>query len=487
MKLSQLIRGVGDARLTGGDAEIAGVAIDSRAVVPGDLFVALPGTRLDGRDYVPAAVSAGAAAVVVEKGVDVPVPAVVVASASRALATIASEFYGNPSERLRLCGVTGTNGKTSVAHMIRSIMGESTMGIVGTLGHGVGELTSTVHTTPDAVTLHRLFREMVDAGCSGVVMEVSSHAVRQHRTWGLDYEVGILTNVTHDHLDFHKTIDDYRAAKREFCESLADSRRRKPAGTLVYWADDPVAAGIGGAFAGSKVAVGFAPDAAVRISASETGLDGTRVRVELAAGSAIDVEMKLLGTFVPANAALAAAAAEVLGAEAAAIAAGLESIAGIPGRFEAFGGRGRPVVVVDYSHTPDAFERVLTMCRELDPDRLTVVFGCGGDRDREKRPLMGGIAQRLCDRCIVTTDNPRNEPVADIVAAILSGMDTRDNVTVELDRATAVAAAVAQAGPRDIVALLGKGHERYQIVGADKLPFSDHDEARKALENWSGS
>jgi UDP-N-acetylmuramoyl-L-alanyl-D-glutamate--2,6-diaminopimelate ligase len=485
MKLSRLIRRIDGARLTGsGDTDITGIALDSRDVRPGNVFVAVPGTKADGHAFVPDAISRGASAVVVEAEGESTVPTVTVDSSARALAAIASAFYGDPATHLTLCGVTGTNGKTSVAHMIQSIMGESTMGIVGTLGHGAGELTSTVHTTPDAVTLHRLFREMVDAGCSGVVMEVSSHAVRQHRTWGLDFEVGILTNVTHDHLDFHHTIEDYRAAKREFCDSLVAPDRKKPDGTLVHSADDTVARQIGEAFAGRAVSVGYSGDADVRVCDDESTLRGTKFRVVLFGSDELEISTRLLGTFVASNAALAAAAARVLGAAPETIRAGLESIDTIPGRFEALGGNGKPLVILDYSHTQDAFERVLATCRQLGPGRLTVVFGCGGDRDREKRPLIGRVAQRLCDRCIVTTDNPRTEAVGDIVDDILSGMPRSDNVVVELDRAAAIASAVATSGERDIVALLGKGHERYQQVGGDRLPFSDYDEALKALEKW---
>jgi UDP-N-acetylmuramoyl-L-alanyl-D-glutamate--2,6-diaminopimelate ligase len=360
------------------------------------------------------------------------------------------------------------------------------MGVVGTLGHGLDRLVAATHTTPDAVTLHRLFREMADEQAFGVVMEVSSHAVRQHRTWGLDFEVGILTNVTHDHLDFHGTMDDYRGAKAEFCRSLAASGRHKPAGTLVYSCDDPVANSIGDAFKGRRVAVGTHPAADARVVSVEATLASTRLTLSLQDGSEVRANMKLLGTFVSTNALLAAAAALELGADASAVARGLEAIERVPGRFEAIGGGGKPVVIVDYSHTPDAMERVLSTCRELGPDRLTAVFGCGGDRDRTKRPLMGEVAARLADRCFLTTDNPRSERVESIVDDIRVGMaGGTAQVTVELDRARAIAAAVAASGPRDVVALLGKGHESYQIIGRERLPFSDRAEAERALDKWS--
>lgn len=488
MKLSELIEGFEPAEVVGdASVDITGIAIDSRAVDRGDLFVALRGTAVDGHEFVGDAVARGASALITDHALpSSAVPVVVVSDTAKALARVAARFFGNPAAKLRMCGVTGTNGKTSTAHILRSIAGASSlgkMGVVGTLGHGYEKLTATLHTTPDAVMLHRLFREMVDNRVIGVVMEVSSHAVRQHRTWGLDFEVGILTNVTHDHLDYHKTMEDYRAAKAEFCQSLVAPERSKPPGTLVYSCDDPVADSIGRAFSGSAVSVGSAVDADARIRSVEATLSGTRVELHLQDGSEVSANMKLLGTFVGANASLAAAAAVELGCGVEAVRRGLEAIDRVPGRFEALGGGDKPTVIVDYSHTADAMERVLSTCRDLGPDRLTTVFGCGGDRDRSKRPLMGGVAERLSDRCFLTTDNPRSEKVEDIVADILSGMSGGD-VEVELDRGRAIARAIASSGPGDVVALLGKGHEPYQIVGTERLPFDERSEAEAALRAW---
>ena len=472
----------GDARAT----TIDGICVDSRKVRGGELFVALRGTAVDGHRFVGEAVRSGAAAVIVEEAATPGVPCLVVKSSSKALALVAAHYFGDPARVLRLCGVTGTNGKTSTAHLVRSILrheGER-FGLIGTLGHGIDELVKDPHTTPDALTLHRLFNEMRNAGCVGVVMEVSSHAVRQHRTWGLDFEVGILTNVTHDHLDYHPDMEDYRAAKTEFCYSLAGSHRQKPDGTLVYWADDAIARSIGEGFTGRRVAVGTSPDADCRVESVDVSLERTRFVLRLAGGEVVRVSMKLLGGFVPANAAVAAVAAMAMGASAAQVGAGLEAIDRVPGRFEPLGGGGRPVVVVDYAHTPDGFERVLATCRHLKPRRLVVVFGCGGDRDRSKRPLMGRIAQRVCDRCYLTTDNPRHERVETIVADILTGMRRSDDVVVELDRAKAIHSAIAECGPGDMVAILGKGHEDYQLMGGDKQPWSDRKQAEEELAQW---
>jgi len=465
---------------------VTGVTVDSRAIEGGELFVAVRGTAVDGHQFVRDAVARGAAAVVIESGAPLPgLPFVVVEDSSKALALAAARFYGNPADALRLCGVTGTNGKTSTTHLVRAILDAAGMktGLIGTLGHGVGTLVKDPHTTPDAVTLHAWLRRMLDEWCVGVVMEVSSHAVRQHRVWGLDFEVGMLTNVTHDHLDYHSSMEDYKAAKAEFCYSLNAAGRKKADGTLVYWSDDPNAREIGSRFTGRRIAVGTTNDADWRVHDVEVSLDGTRFSLELPDGERADVAMKLRGAFVPANAALAAAGAHAMGASLAAVRAGLEAVDRVPGRFEALGGGDHPVVVIDYAHTPDGFERVLGTCRSLEPKRIITVFGCGGDRDKTKRPIMGEIAQRLSTRVYLTTDNPRSERVEDIIVDIRRGMQNQ-NVVVELDRARAIRAAINESKPGDLVALLGKGHEGYQIIGAEKLPWSDRRAAEEGLSQW---
>ena len=468
--------------------EITGVTVDSRAVRGGELFVAVRGSAVDGHRFVRDALERGAAAVIIESGAPpVGAPFVVVEDSSKALALVAARYYGNPADALRLCGVTGTNGKTSTTHLVRAILAREGMktGLIGTLGHGIGDtLVKDPHTTPDAVTLHAWFRRMQDEGCVGVVMEVSSHAVRQHRVWALDFEVGMLTNVTHDHLDYHSSMEDYKAAKAEFCYSLNAAGRKKPAGTLAYWCDDPNAREIGSRFSGRRIAVGTSQDADWRVSNVEVSLDGTRFTLELPDGERAAIAMKLRGAFVPANAALAAAGASAMGASLASVRAGLESVDSIPGRFEALGGGDRPGVVIDYAHTPDGFERVLGTCQSLKPKRIITVFGCGGDRDKTKRPIMGGIAQRVSDRVYLTTDNPRSERVEDIIADIRGGMKN-ENVVVEIDRARAIHAAINECRPGELVALLGKGHEDYQIIGAEKLPWSDRRAAEEGLAQWS--
>jgi UDP-N-acetylmuramoyl-L-alanyl-D-glutamate--2,6-diaminopimelate ligase len=279
-------------------------------------------------------------------------------------------------------------------------------------------------------------------------------------------------------------MNDYKAAKAEFCYSLAAAGRHQPDGTLVYWIDDANAREIGAGFRGRRIAVGTSAGADWRVTGVEVTLRGTRFTMSIPGGETLTVAMKLLGGFVPANAAVAAAGAMAMGADAEAVRGGLEAIDRVPGRFEALGGDNRPVVVIDYAHTPDGFERVLGTCRSLKPARILTVFGCGGDRDRAKRPVMGGIAQRLSDRCYLTTDNPRTERVEDIVEGIMGGMKRTADVVVELDRERAIQSAIRESKPGDIVALLGKGHEDYQIIGTTRLPFSDRRVAEEELAQW---
>jgi UDP-N-acetylmuramoyl-L-alanyl-D-glutamate--2,6-diaminopimelate ligase len=386
--------------------------------------------------------------------------------------------------------VTGTNGKTSTAHLLRSICEVSSwgrLGVIGTVGHGVGsEFEKSVHTTPEPGTLHRLLAEMKAKGCSGVVVEVSSHAVKQQRVWGVDFEIGMLTNVTRDHLDYHPTFADYVGAKREFCYSLlSKERKKKEEGILAYSIDNEHAREIGDGFAGRKLTTSTEEPADVSATEIRATLQGTQFLLNVKGEKPLEVNLKLLGSFSVSNAILAAAGARIIGIDTDGIKAGLEAVKRVPGRFEAIGGGSRPLVVVDYSHTPDSLERTLLFCRGLDPKRLYVVFGCGGDRDRGKRPLMGEIAQRIAHVCYVTSDNPRTEDPAKIVADILSGMDSRrGGLVVEMDRRRAIREAIHSARAGDMVAICGKGHEDYQVVGTTRFHFDDREEADKALEDW---
>jgi UDP-N-acetylmuramoyl-L-alanyl-D-glutamate--2,6-diaminopimelate ligase len=493
MKLGYLLDAVSDKKVNNFmDTEITSITSNSRLVNTGALFVAVRGVHTDGHLFVPDAIKRGAAACVTETPLNhVAVTNAIVEDTRKALSLLAARFYGDPARELLMCGVTGTNGKTSTAYLLRSICSSSSwgkVGIVGTIGYGVGtSLEPALNTTPDAVKLHKLFREMKDLGCRGVVMEVSSHAVRQQRTWGIEFEIGILTNVTRDHLDYHRTLEDYISAKREFCMSLAKAGRKKGRGKLVYSMDDAIARNLGNDFPGESVSVGLSDEADVFATDVEAHLTGTWFTMHLGPGTSVPVHLRLLGRFNVYNALLAAAAARLAGIKADAIKMGLEALEGVPGRFEAIGGKGRPLVVIDYSHTPDSLERFLNSCLDLKPDRLITVFGCGGDRDKGKRPLMGKIVQDLSDTYYVTSDNPRSENPEEIIEDILSGMDrSASGLFVEIDRRKAIQEAIHGAGTKDMVAVCGKGHEDYQIIGDRKIHFKDREEAEKALEEWDG-
>jgi len=491
MKLSRLLEVLEDRNVSNfTEAEVTGVTADSREVKKGFVFVAWKGTSRDGGDYVGDAIERGAVACITET----PLAGrrttnVVVRDSARALALLAARFFGNPTASLVTCGVTGTNGKTSTAHLLRSIAQTASwgkMGIVSTIGHGSGErLITASHTTPEPVTLHRLFRDMIDQGCRGVVMEVSSHAVRQQRTSGIDFTVGILTNVTRDHLDYHKDIEDYVAAKKEFCDSLIGPPYQSIAGTLVYSSDDPNARSIGESFTGKKISVGTDAGSDIHISNIDATLRGTRFDLRMPDGTEISVALRLLGRFSVYNASLAAGAAHVLGIDPQDIRRGLESLPRVAGRFETLGGGDRPLVVVDYCHTPDSIELTLKFCLDLHPEHLITVFGCGGDRDRGKRPLMGRVVQELSDASYVTEDNPRTEDLDQIFADILAGMkEAAGEYHVIRDRSEAIRLAIHRARAKDVVAIIGKGHEDYQMIGTKKYYFSDREEAERALREW---
>jgi UDP-N-acetylmuramoyl-L-alanyl-D-glutamate--2,6-diaminopimelate ligase len=491
MKLSLLVqvledRDVRDFR----EAEVTGISADSRDVGKGCVFVAMKGTIHNGHEYVDDAIEHGAVACITEAPLaGRKITNIVVGNSAKALALLAGKFFGNPSASLETCGITGTNGKTSTAHLVRSIVETASwgkMGVISTIGHGSGEdFIKASHTTPEPVTLHRLLREMKDKGCRGVVMEVSSHAVRQQRTWGIDFEVGILTNVTRDHLDYHTDIDDYVAAKKGFCDSLIGPPYQTGAGTLVYSGEDLKARSIGESFTGKKISVGTDEDSDVLISNIDTSLNGTKFDLRMPGGEEISVKLQLIGRFTVSNASLAAGAAHVLGIAPQDIKRGLEALPRVAGRFETLGGGGRPLIVVDYCHTPDSIEMTLKFCLDLKPKRLTTVFGCGGDRDRGKRPLIARIVQELSDVCYVTEDNPRTEELDHIIADILSGLNEETaGVHVVRDRSEAIQQAVKQARSQDVVAIIGKGHEDYQMIGTKRFYFSDREEAEHALQQW---
>ena len=485
MKFSSLIEGIEiSKRISFRDVEVTGIAADSRSLKPGDCFVAIRGRAADGHAFVEEAVQMGASALVVERAVGGAIPAVVVRDSSLAAALMAKRFFGDPASRLRLAGITGTNGKTSSAFLLRSIMNiaHGPCGIIGTIGYGdADELASVRNTTPGAVDLYRVMADFVKRGCRSTVMEVSSHAAEQKRIAGLEFDVGAWTNVTRDHLDYHVTVERYIEAKESFVRTLVEPARKKRPGTVVYNVDDPEVARVAKRFAGPSLSFGISSPADVRAEGLKANLKGTRF--DLVIGSERErLDLKLLGTISVYNALTAAACAHALGVDLGRIKAGLENVAQVPGRFQVVSiGRG-PTVIVDYAHTPDALEKLLNFCRELGPRKIVTVFGCGGDRDRGKRPMMGGIAARLSNIVFITDDNPRTEDPDRIVREVLDGVGASGvPVHVVRDRRAAIRAAVRAAGEGDLVIVAGKGHENEQICRDGRIPFNDAFEAEEAL------
>ena len=437
--------------------DVADLAYDTRALTPGALFFCVRGANVDGHELAPQAVAAGAAALVVERPVDAQVPQLVVDDCRAAMAVAADVFFGHPTHELDVVGVTGTNGKTTTAHLIYSILAASGRrpGLLGTIEARVaGERRPVVRTTPEAIDLQRTFREMLDAGDKSCAMEASSHASALHRLDRVRFAALVFTNLTPDHLDFHGTMERYYEAKRR----LFLQAEPPPAAINV---DDPW---------GRKLA-------AERPDALTFGLDDdAQIRPDALDG----IELKLRGRFNVENALGAVAAARLLGIADEAVARGLEAVRGVPGRFESVD-EGQPFeVVVDYSHTPDSLESALRAARELAATgRVLCVFGCGGDRDREKRPLMGRVASELADVPILTTDNPRSEDPLAIIDEVLTGVS--GEVEVEPDRRAAIARAVEAAREGDVVLVAGRGAEPAQEVAGRRLPFDDRDVAREAL------
>jgi UDP-N-acetylmuramoyl-L-alanyl-D-glutamate--2,6-diaminopimelate ligase len=475
MELDALIRALAPGDVIGRrPVEISDLAYDTRRVRDGTLFVCVPGAHADGHDLAVDAVAAGAVALVVERPLDVAVPQLVVESSRAAMAVAADAFFGSPTERLTVAGVTGTNGKTTTTYLLRSILeadGRRT-GMVGTVEWVVGGTSRPApHTTPEAIDLQRLFGEMLQTGDEAAVLEASSHGSHYRRLDRVRFDALAFTNLTPEHLDLHGDMEEYFQAKRRLFTGIAPP----PAAVNV---GDPygrrLADELAGAHRAPLVTFGLRPEAEVRAEGLALEPHGATFT---AAG--IPIESRLLGIFNVENVLAAVAAALLLDVSEDAIAHGIRAVVGVPGRLEPVDEGQGFAVVVDYAHKPDALEAVLDASRSLGEGRLTVVFGAGGDRDRAKRPEMGRIARRLADRVIVTSDNPRSEDPLAIVEAILQGAGT--DVEVDPDRRSAIESAIAGAEEGDVVVIAGKGHEQGQEVAGVVHPFDDREVARAAL------
>ena len=485
MKLEILIKDIQPISVIGArDREVMGVVCDSRHVRSGYLFVAVPGVKLDGCSFVEDAIDRGAAAIVSEVEVKAKkdVTCLRVADARYALARLACTLNGDPADQMQMIGITGTNGKTTTAYMIKNILaadGQSP-GLIGTVEYIIGaRVIPASRTTPDAPALQGMFAQMITAGCRSAVMEVSSHALVQKRTAGIDFDVGIFTNLTQDHLDYHRTMENYYEAKALLFQSLGKGKKHA---TAVLNLEDTWGRQLSRLpdLAADVLTYGLSPEAAVRAEELELGPGGSMFRLRTPWG-AVKVATKLMGRFNVYNAMAAAAACGALGTDMKVVAAALSSMTSVPGRLEEVKtGKGFQVFV-DYAHTDDALGHVLRTLREIARGRLIVVFGCGGNRDRTKRPVMGRVAAELADHAILTSDNPRNEDPGRIIAEIQEGFKGKSNFQIQEDRAEAIKTAIAMAGKGDVVLIAGKGHENFQEFASRSLPFDDRQIVKRCL------
>lgn len=463
-----------------GDPTITSLHMDSREVKPGGVFFCIPGYTVDGHDYVPQAMRNGAAAIVSERPLDVDVPVAVVKDSKRVMAQMATRFYEEPSNHMHMIGVTGTNGKTTITHLIEKIMqdaGKKT-GLVGTMYTKVGnETRETKNTTPESLLLQRLFKEMMDAEVETVTMEVSSHALQTGRVRGTDFDIAVFSNLSPDHLDFHETMEKYKFAKGLLFAQLGNTYRGKVA---VLNADDPASIDFEEMTNAHILTYGIDKSADFKAENITIGPKGTSFDL-IAFGEKIPFSIQLIGKFSVYNMLAATAAAYASGVSFEAIQRSLESVEGVAGRFEPVKIEAPYTVIVDYAHTPDSLENVLHTVNEFAEGKVSVIVGCGGDRDKTKRPLMAEIATRLADEAIFTSDNPRSEDPIQILKDMEAGVE-KENYTVIEDRKEAIEYAVNEAQEKDIIVIAGKGHETYQIFPDRTIDFDDREVAAEAMK-----
>ena len=468
MLLSELAGATAHEKRTGEDVPVASLQYNSRKVGKGDVFCCIVGTFSDGHAYAAQAVEAGAAALVVERELPLPVPQVVVKNTRIAMAEMAAAFYGYPARGMRIVGVTGTNGKTSTTYMLKAIAEQCgwKVGLIGTIRNLIGErIIDTERTTPESVDLQRILREMKDEGVDLVVMEVSSHSLDQRRVHGIEFETAIFTNLTQDHLDYHKTFENYLAAKM---------RIFRQARQAVVNRDDPHAETILNALTIPYKTFGIREQADISASEIDITTRGVQFDMHCEPGN-VRMYVPIPGLFSVFNAMGAAAAALQLGISLPAIKNGIETMGSVSGRLEPLPTGGRNfTVLLDYAHTPDALENILKTARGFAKGRIVTLFGCGGDRDHAKRPIMGEIAGRFSDFLVVTSDNPRTEDPMAIIEAVLEGVHKSGcpHIVVE-NRYEAIRYALKHAEPEDVIILAGKGHENYQEVGGGKRHFDE--------------
>ncbi|MCL5065440.1 MAG: UDP-N-acetylmuramoyl-L-alanyl-D-glutamate--2,6-diaminopimelate ligase [Firmicutes bacterium] len=488
MRLKILAQGVTDVDWIGDpDCEVRGVQYDSRQIDPGDLFCAVPGFRTDGHLYCQEAKNRGAVAMLVERAEAVPagLSGMVVKDVRRAMAQVSDAFFGSPSRRLWMVGVTGTNGKTTVTHLVRSILEAEDIpcGLTGTVHTLIGpEVFKVVRTTPEAPDLQRILRHMADRGMKAAVMEVSSHALALKRVADVRYDVAVFTNLTQDHLDFHKDFEDYYQAKAQLFRGLGHDIDKGPKAAVIN-CDDPYSVRFAQEVTVPVVTYGLSHEADIRGEQLKIGGSGVEFVAVFPDGHRQPVSFGMTGRFNVQNALAAMAVGYVRHINPQVMAKALAHSPGVPGRFERID-VGQPfTVIVDYAHTPDGLENVLLTAREFALGRVMVVFGAGGDRDQGKRGMMGQVAGRHADWTMLTADNPRSEDPQDIIAQMEHGLSSVGGQwAVELDRERAIRKVLLEAKPGDVILIVGKGHETYQIYRDATIHFDDREVARQVLK-----
>jgi len=483
MKLSELIEVLKKSGNIVGvkgipDIHVAGLAFDSRKIKPGEIFVAISGFKEDGHRFVPAALKSGASGVCLEREISVPdnIALIRVKDSRLALAQISDFFYGHPSGNLRVFGVTGTNGKTTIVYMLESIGNSAGMrtGVISTISYRIaGKAVPADRTTPESLDLQKMFVEMKSRGCVWAAMEVSSHSLVLHRVSGVEFSAAIFTNLTRDHMDFHKNRNEYMKAKAKLFEMLGKDK------TAVVNADDPASNKVMSLTKAKVLTYGFGKKADIKPENVRFS-DGISFLACTPFGNT-QVKIKLLGRYNVYNSLAALGAGLSQGLKPEIVSAGLSRLEPVPGRFQHIPNTKGIAVVVDYAHTPDALEKTLMTARELKPGKIISVFGCGGDRDRTKRPEMGKISSQLADYTVITTDNPRSENPEAIAEEIKAGVNSGHAFRIVLDREQAIRQAVEMAEKGDLVLLAGKGHEDYQIFSDRTIHFSDAEVAAEIL------
>ena len=483
VRLSTLISGI-DYRLKSGspDIEIRGLSCDSRSVKKGYLFIAVSGNNHDGHNFIKQAVKKGASSVILERDVEIKqdVTKIIVPNTRSLVSKLASRFYMYPSSRIKVVGITGTNGKTTSSYLIEAILSKKGIisGLIGTINyHFQDKIISAKNTTPGAIDLQFFLNKMASSEIDCLVLEVSSHALDQHRVDHIDFDIGLFTNLTREHLDYHQTMERYFEAKANLFDLLSVNA------SAVINLDDPRGKELVSRTKASVLSYAIDNQADIRAEIKQMSLGGTTFKLETPRGK-IDIETGLIGTFNVYNLLGAIGVALAMGVDLRTIKSAIAEFKVVPGRLEVIE-TSRPIkVFVDYAHTDNALESLLSTLRKFAPARIITVFGCGGERDKSKRPLMGKLAQTFSDYTIVTSDNSRRENPAEIIDQIESGMNTAEaNYELEIDRYQAIKKAIARAQDDDIVVIAGKGHETYQAVNGEKISFDDRQVTREILSN----